>query len=769
MKFRHLFLIFFLILMIQFTAPTIGLAQGEPGGGPQAITPVPDALAPENTGPDAVTSGVTVTKVWTTANRDNAPEQTIFNSGDGIRYFVEVYNTTGSEAPIYFNWRLDTPCSAQTLFANNWKTGNGAVWWYLSSSIPQDACPGSYTFRVSVTYNGHTSSQSTQFTVGATNGQPDYNTPFITDEQLKNYHAMAVSEIRDFLTRHNSYFRQPIRDVDGVVFDPPVVIQQAAQQYHINPQVILVTLQKEHSGVSNSNPPSVTGMKALMGCSWGHTAREQLQCAAERFRHYHDQLNDRGYTTSGWRVGVAKRTQDGVMVAPATKAVAGQFTYTPYAGAQWGGNQPQWGGVYLFYHYWREYGFGDSGGDGSCPTITQWKGEYWNNQNLSGAVNKCRNDANINFDWQGGSPDGSISNDHFSARWTRRLPFDSGRYRFKTISDDGIRVWVDGHNVIDAWVNQAPTPHSGEITLSSGDHDVKVEYFENGGGAVAKLGWERISGGGDTSCSGQYRAEYFNNRNLSGSPVYTRCEGWPINHDWGGGSPGHSVPNDNFSARWTGQAHIDSGSYTFIARADDGIRLWLDGQIILDKWIDQGPTEYRVSRNVNSGEHTVKIEYYEHGGGAVAQFRWEKSSGGNNGRTYEIVAKHSGKCLDVEGARPDNGANVQQWACGGGSNQRWRLEDSGGGYYKVVAVHSGKCLDVTGASSNNGANALQWDCNGGSNQLWRFDQVGDAYRITPKHSGKSLDVAGASPNNGANVQQWQYGGGANQLWRLVER
>lgn len=126
-----------------------------------------------------------------------------------------------------------------------------------------------------------------------------------------------------------------------------------------------------------------------------------------------------------------------------------------------------------------------------------------------------------------------------------------------------------------------------------------------------------------TTCPNQYKAEYFNNRTLSGAPTFTQCENWPINQNWNIGGPGNGVGNDNFSVRWTGTASINTGTYTFIAVADDGIRVWLDGSLIIDKWIDQAPTEYRVNRAVNSGNHSVKVEYYENSGGATAAFRWQ--------------------------------------------------------------------------------------------------------------------------------------------------
>ena len=201
-------------------------------------------------------------------------------------------------------------------------------------------------------------------------------------------------------------------------------------------------------------------------------------------------------------------------------------------------------------------------------------------------------------------------------RWTGRFDFEGVDYTFLATTDDGMRVWVNGNLVIDAWWDQAPTEHPATHNLNAGEHEVKVEYYENGGAAVAKLRWSR-----DTCPKGQYRAEYFDNQTLSGNPIFTRCEA-SINHDWSTGGPGNGVPNDNFSARWTGRFSFSAGTYTFVARTDDGMRLWADGNLLIDAWWDQAPTEHRATRSLSAGEHEVKVEYYENGGLAVAQIAW---------------------------------------------------------------------------------------------------------------------------------------------------
>jgi hypothetical protein len=188
--------------------------------------------------------------------------------------------------------------------------------------------------------------------------QAVYNTAFLTDQELEDYNSMDATQIRTFLASQGSYFSQPIPDVDGVTIEVADIIYKASQQYKINPKIILATLEKEHNGITRTTRPTDKQMSFLMGCVTSNTAREQLTCAAERFRSYHNALANGGSSPSGWRVGVGKLTQDGVTVTPATRAVAGQFTYTPYAGVQWGGNQSSVGGVYLFYAAWARFNFG---------------------------------------------------------------------------------------------------------------------------------------------------------------------------------------------------------------------------------------------------------------------------------------------------------------------------------------------------------------------------------------------------------------------------
>ncbi|NJP48427.1 RICIN domain-containing protein [Actinacidiphila epipremni] len=141
-------------------------------------------------------------------------------------------------------------------------------------------------------------------------------------------------------------------------------------------------------------------------------------------------------------------------------------------------------------------------------------------------------------------------------------------------------------------------------------------------------------------------------------------------------------------------------------------------------------------------------------------------SGAGGGPYDALVARHSGKCLDVADNSAADGATVTQWGCNGGLNQQWRLTDAGNGYVTVIAQHSGKCLDVSNASTTAGANVNQYYCNGGTNQQWQLQSQGDGYvRLVARHSGKCLDVTGASTADGARLIQWDCSSGTNQQFR----
>ena len=127
------------------------------------------------------------------------------------------------------------------------------------------------------------------------------------------------------------------------------------------------------------------------------------------------------------------------------------------------------------------------------PTPSLWRGEYFNNQTLSGSPALVRNEAKIEFFWGTGSPDPRLLNaDHFSVRWTTRAYFAANVYRFSALTDDGVRVWVDDQLLIDQWQDNRAVTYTTDAFVDEGEHTVRVEYYENTLGAQIRVGWEAV-------------------------------------------------------------------------------------------------------------------------------------------------------------------------------------------------------------------------------------------------------------------------------------
>lgn len=125
------------------------------------------------------------------------------------------------------------------------------------------------------------------------------------------------------------------------------------------------------------------------------------------------------------------------------------------------------------------------------PAGSGLAGSYFANTSLSGTAVLTRTEA-IDFNWGSGSPGTGVPSNGFSARWTGSLLApSSGSYRFQTVSDDGVRVWINGTQVINNWTNHSSTTNtSGNVNLTAGQrYTVRVEYYDNTGNAVMRLRW----------------------------------------------------------------------------------------------------------------------------------------------------------------------------------------------------------------------------------------------------------------------------------------
>ncbi len=270
---------------------------------------------------------------------------------------------------------------------------------------------------------------------------------------------------------------------------------------------------------------------------------------------------------------------------------------------------------------------GDDGGRltpiaGAQPTTLPeagggWAGEYFANPDLAGPPAVTRDERELAFDWGLGAPDPALPPDGFSARWVRRLAFPGMNHRFQLQADGGVRLYVDDTLLIDQWQDDGfVVTHSVSIDLTAGEHTVRVEYVDALGNASFALRWEAIDLFPD------WRGEYFTNPDLAGRPALVRNDPDP-NWDWGDDGPAPGIiPADGFSARWTRSLAFAPGVYRFVLTAEDGGRLLVEGQAVIDAWQGSDGQTITVDRELSGGQYQIVVEFRNLAGPARIAIGW---------------------------------------------------------------------------------------------------------------------------------------------------
>jgi glucose/arabinose dehydrogenase/regulation of enolase protein 1 (concanavalin A-like superfamily) len=160
--------------------------------------------------------------------------------------------------------------------------------------------------------------------------------------------------------------------------------------------------------------------------------------------------------------------------------------------------------------------------------------------------------------------------------------------------------------------------------VAAGNYSLTARATDNGG-AVTASSAVAITVNSASSSNG-LRGEYYDNIDFTALMI-TRVDA-TVNFDWGGGSPGVSIGANTFSVRWTGQVQpLYSQTYTFYTTSDDGVRLWVNGQLIVDNWTDHAATENNGTITLVAGQrYDIKLEYYERNGQAVIKLAWSSPS-----------------------------------------------------------------------------------------------------------------------------------------------
>ncbi|HEX8924333.1 MAG TPA: glycoside hydrolase family 3 C-terminal domain-containing protein, partial [Terriglobales bacterium] len=168
----------------------------------------------------------------------------------------------------------------------------------------------------------------------------------------------------------------------------------------------------------------------------------------------------------------------------------------------------------------------------------------------------------------------------------------------------------------------------------------KVNVTYGPGVPLARVDFKKTSF--TTSADGNtpgLKAEYFNNRDLVGTPSLTRTDehvAFDFENSYAAGQP-----KENFSARWTGYyTPTKSGPFVFSVSGDDGYRLWVDDQPFIDRWIEQGDTLTQQTKELVAGRHyKIRLEYFQAGGDATIGLGITDENNIELGRARDLAAK----------------------------------------------------------------------------------------------------------------------------------
>lgn len=668
----------------------------------------------------------------------------------------------------------------------------------------------------------------------------------ISDYQMSNYDSMSEGDIQNFLKQHGNCndtrtyladyytsYSYHIKDGhfvcladetfgNGTAYGNSAphgesaahIIWQAAQDYRINPQVIIVLLQKEQGLITDSWPNNIQYRSATgYGCpdtaacdSQYYGFKNQVRKAAAMFRS----VLDGGWTNYplGWNYIQYNPDSGcgGSSVNIRSLATSALYRYTPYqpnasalaAGYGSGDSCGAYGNrnFYLYFEDW----FGGITANQSSTKVAE--GEYYIESVKDGsfvldvANGKDNDGANIQLYGK---------NNTLAQQW---------KITYNSLTDD--------YNIINLGSGKSLDVYGGETKDGS-----NIQLWTNNGSCAQR--WKILRTVNDetkilSSCS--YKALDISAGKISvGQNIQlwldndTDAQRWKI-------TPVNTVQEGLYhivSSRDNNKM-IDVGGGAWNANNGTNVHLWEQNYTDAQQWyISVGSDGYYMIKNLQSGkymdvngakvENGANIQMWD-GNNTCAQ-KWRILQTGNNYEfisacsmkvidlsnastkrganiqlydanntdaqrwklnlvelvkdgDYNIVSKLSEeKVVDILGNRKGNGVNVQIYGKNGTSAQKWHISyDNKNGYYTIYNAGTNKVLDVNGASRINGANVQVWASNGTCAQKWIIEKIGDGYGISSACSGLMLDVSGANKIDGTNVQVYENNKTKAQRWVL---
>lgn len=258
-----------------------------------------------------------------------------------------------------------------------------------------------------------------------------------------------------------------------------------------------------------------------------------------------------------------------------------------------------------------------------------WLAYYYPNESFSGMPKATKViEANGEYgelreiNWAKSPVPGSIPEDHFTAKYVTAKRLPAGEYVLRAGADDGLQVFIDGQLILDRFTPVGYREDAVKVSLKdskeNGDiHWVEVRYKEGILSSRLNVMLQPYTDVINPSIEDGWVGEYYPNQNLSGSPMIVGGKGATskienLDFYWGQNSPTPLLPKDYFSARFTKTINIDeAGYYVLNATADDGVRVYVDNELVLDSWKYQSPLLRKAGVNLDKGQHVIKVEYYD--------------------------------------------------------------------------------------------------------------------------------------------------------------
>lgn len=287
--------------------------------------------------------------------------------------------------------------------------------------------------------------------------------------------------------------------------------------------------------------------------------------------------------------------------------------------------------------------------DRAVPTAVVGTGtgllaQYYGNDALTGTAALTRIDPNINFNWGSEkAPAPGLPSTDWSARWTGLVQAQySQTYTFITVSGDGVRLFVNGKELINDWTDHTAKTDSATISLQAGQlYSIEVDYYyQDTGSAEVQLSWSSPSTPNEVIPASQLypvapagtgqglTAQYYASTNLT-DLVLTRTDPTvDFYGTTGHTSPGLGVPQTNWSACWTGFVQPQySQTYTFSTFSDGGVRLFVNGQELINSWAADGLVLKQGSITLLAGQkYSIELETFQTTGTAAIELFWTSPS-----------------------------------------------------------------------------------------------------------------------------------------------